>query len=74
MSLSGKQLVMLDFRTYLRVRKDSLLKTRGITCYMLAHRKCSVMAAVITEARLQGQVVLTGAFQAWEPCSKAIPN
>ena len=41
-SLSGKQLVILDFRTYLRVRKDSLLKTRGITCYMLAHRRCSV--------------------------------
>lgn len=41
-SLSGKQLVILDFRTYLRVRKDSLLKTPGITCYMLAHRRCSV--------------------------------
>ena len=40
-SLSGKQLVILDFRTYLRVRKDSLLKTPGITCYMLAHRRCS---------------------------------
>lgn len=38
-SLSGKQLVVLDFRTYLRVRKDSLLKTPGIACYTLTQRR-----------------------------------
>lgn len=36
--------MVLDFRTYLRVRKDSLLKTPGIACYMLAQRRQHIEA------------------------------
>lgn len=45
------------------MKKDSVLKAPGITRW---HREdAQSVVAVIPEARLQGEVALTGAFQAW---------